>query len=263
MSYHNSKSVFSKEIEKADQQYHLGLKFLKEQKLKEAIRLLNATVELDPSHKEAQAALRDASEGLNWNRAYFCEKCGGLIKPEKDYPVIEFDGVCHRCGQTVSTVLERTIGFAELFIKLMLFGMFPLSTFIFAISPQWMWKASSFALDYLPLLSAIFSGMSLTPFFILLLLMLDPNGTSLNQIYYGIFESIQPLETIHPLLFLTAEAAIIFIAIYLCFLFLLTPTFYIHRKGSWKNKKHQKTILLITSMFIAIIVLVRLSAGKF
>jgi len=263
MCQHNSNQVSSKEVEKAEQQYHLGLEFLKKQKPNEAIRFLNAAVELNPSHEEAQTALRGASEGLNWNRAYFCEECGGFVKPEKDYPLIKFDGVCQRCGQTVSTRFERTIGNAELFTKILLFGMFPAATLIFAVIPMWISRSGAFILDLPPLLSAIPTGMSLTPFFFVLLSTLDPTGTLLDQMYYGIFESIQPLETIHPLLFLAAETVILFAAIYLCLLFLFTPTFYIHRKGFWKNKKRQKTLLLITSMCIVIVVLWRLSVGKF
>jgi len=263
MSQHNSNQVSRKEVEKAEQQYHLGLKFLKKQEPNEAIRFLNATIELNPSHEEAQTALRGASEGLNWNRAYFCEKCGGLVKPDKDYPLIDFDGVCHRCGHKVSTQFERTIGNAELFIKILLFGMFPVATLVFAVIPVWVSKSGSFILELPPLLSAIPESMSLTPFFFVLLSILDPTGTLLDQMYYGIFESIQPLETIHPLLFFAAETVILFVAIYLCLLFLFTPTFYVHRKGFWKNKKRQKTLLLITSACIAIPFLSRLLAGKF
>lgn len=263
MSHDSLQQVSSTALEKAEQQYRQGLKLLKEQKPKDAIRLLREALELNPSHKEAQSALREASEGLSWSKAYFCDNCGSLVTPEKEYPRINFAGFCLRCGREISTRREIAIGLAELFTKLILFAIFPVATFIFSVFPVWTYGGGFFRMEMTNVLSAIFTAISFTPFFILLLLIFDPHGGFLTHAYYSLFDFMQPLTALHPLLFFTAEIGILFAAIYLSLLFLLTPIFYIHRKGYWKNKKHQKIILIVTSIFIALVVLRRLSMGVF
>jgi len=247
--------------EKARQQFCRGQTLLKEKKPKEAIPLLKESLRINPSDRETQAALQDALEALNWSTTYFCQNCGGFIKPERDYPEIKFDGLCPRCGHGISTRLEKTIGFTELSLKLIMFAIFPMVTLVFCIFPMWTYKWGGFYYKLAPILSVIYAAINLTPAFILLLHAFDPTGESSTLALSSIYEFLSPLERVHPALFFTAEILILFIVIYLSLLFILTPIIYIHRKGYWKNKQHQKRIIIITSIYVALVVLRRVTSG--
>lgn len=252
------KSTPVKKATKAELQYRKGLDLLRNKKQIEAIPFLEAAYELDHTHKKAQVALQDAMESVNWNTTYFCENCGGFLKPKNDYPEIIFEDFCPRCGHTTTAShREKVIGFAELMMKAILLGMFPISTFIFSVFPSWTYKWGGFYMEQITVISAMYLGANLTPLFILLTRAIDPTGLLMDRFFQATLNSLAPLDTIHPLLFSMAEILILFLVIYLSFLFILTPIFYMHRKGYWKTKKHQKTIILITSIFVVLVIVGR------
>lgn len=252
------KSIPVEEADKAELQYHKGLDLLRNKRQMEAIPFLKAAHELDPTHKKAQVALQGALESVNWNTAYFCEICGGFLKPKKDYPEITFDDFCPSCGHTpTSSYREKAIGFAELMTKAILLGMFPIATFIFCVFPTWTYKGGGFYMEQITVIAAIYLGANLTPLFILITRAIDPTGLLMDRFFNATLNSLAPLNTIHPFLFSMVEILILFLVIYLSFLFILTPIFYMHRKGYWRTKTHQKNILLITLIFVVIVVVGR------
>lgn len=221
-----------------------GIELLKEQKPREAIKRLMKAVELNPQLKEARTAFEEAMESLKWNAACFCRNCGKLLLPRSEYPVFQIDEFCPRCGEPVSVIKEQIIAFAELALKFLLFGIFPISVFLFC------------GVTATPLYEGIRSALTFTPIVLALLFLYDdPNARSIQEFNYYTFASLpSPLDFITALLFL-------FLLLYLYCLLMFTPMVTIHKIGFWKKGEHQKRILAISLAYTGIIGLIRVASG--
>lgn len=251
----------STEIVKEAEGYYLqGMKFLKARKIKKALQTLNKALELNPSHVQAQAALNNAKEALEWSRVRICKNCGGLVVPRKNYPEIDFEGFCSQCGQKMPIGIEVAVGLAELFGKVILFASFPIAIFVFSwfpipqLTPQGLYNIWG------TLLEAVFLSLPYTPFFLILFLLYPPSWQFAVQVYQS-FAGLQAF--IHPALFLLFEIVVFFLIIFLWTFLLFTPIIYIHRKSVWTEWRRQKYLLLFALLFTALIVLTRLYAGVF
>jgi len=240
-----------------ENQYKTGLELLKKQQPKEAIPALNKAVKLDASFDEAKSSLEDAVEALNWSNWYFCRNCGKFVRPEKGYPWVEIDDFCPRCGNSVPTQKEVLISHVEIAVKLVFFGIFPLLVFIFCGMPYWQHVYPySVKIVWSRIIDGIITAANFTLIVHVFLVMInDPWAYSLTSIK----NLLNPLQN-SPLYFL-AEISILFLLMYLYFLLILTPILTIHKKGLWKDRKHQKSIILYTSMFVGLIVIIRVASG--
>lgn len=241
----------------AEEQYKRGLELLKKQKPKEAIQALNMALMLDPSSQEAKLVLKDATEALEWSSCCFCQNCAKLLTPKTGYPWIEIDQFCPRCGQPVSTQKEVLISYAELIIKLVLFGIFPIGVLIFCGMPIWRYVYPyGMAIAWNRLTDGILLAAQLTLLVhVFLVVINDPWAHSLSAINY----LLSPLGN-SPLYFLAA-LLILFLVMYLYFFLLLTPILAIHKRGLWKDKKHHKPIFLYSLILVGLIAIIRIASG--
>lgn len=252
------------EKQKAKQLYNEGLELLKQQKPREALSFLKKAFDLDRDSEEVRRSLTDAQEGLKWNVAYFCRTCGAFIRPEKEYPTLKINGFCPRCGNSVPTQKEDIISFTELAVKALLIGIFPLLIFVFAgmpnfqISPNMVIGARWNALS-----DGIFLSLSFTPLVVILQVLFDPQGIGLWWLNYHIGGVFEPLKNIHILLYFASQVFLLFVALYTYFFVMLTPMFALHKKGKWKERKHQKQLIIYASLIVIVIAAFRASSGIF
>lgn len=259
-----AKPVSTETTKEAERYYLMGMKLLKDRKIKKALQTLNKAVKLNPSHAEAQSALNNAKEALRWNRVHICKNCGGLIKPSKDYPEIAFEGFCSQCGQKMSErapiVMEVSLGFTELFAKAILFASLPLAIFVFSMLPMRQATPRGIYNVWSTLLEAAVLSLHYTPFFLILFLSYSPSW----QFAVQAGNSIEELRaSVHPLLFFPLEIAVFFLIVYFWAFMFFTPFLYIHRKDLWRDWERQKYLLLFALLFTVMVVLRRISAGVF
>jgi len=251
-------NMHNNKIHEAEKHFKKGIDLLKKQKPREAIPSLNMALKLNPSLGEAKLALEDAIEGLKWNTWHFCRKCGKFITPKRGYPLVEIEGFCSRCGQSTPAVKEELISQVELVAKLVSFGIFPIVVFIFCGMPNWQ-HIYPYRVGYAwnPLTGGIIRAAQFTPIVILFLIVInDPLAFSISEPFDYLFGPL-----VDSPLYLFAAFSFLFLIVYLYFLLLLTPIVTIHKKGLWRSKKHQKNILLYTSIFVGLIATIRIASG--
>jgi len=235
-----------------------GIELLKEQKPREAIKPLRRALELAPYLEEAREALEEAMESLEWNVAHFCKKCGKLVLPHSEYPLLLIDGFCPRCGNAVNTKKEEFIAFAELAVKLILFGIFPIVAFIFCGMPHRLLNIKTLAVEvtWYALYDGLQMALTLTPIVIALLFLYnDPNANIIRNFNHYTFASLpSPFDFITAFLFF-------FLLVYLYCLIVLTPIVSLHKIGQWRSKEHQKKILKLSLAYVGIIGLIRVACG--
>lgn len=238
--------------------YEAGIEFLRKQKPKEAIFHLKKALEINPHFKEAQEALEDASEALKWNTQYFCKKCGKLVLPNTPYPYLTIDGYCPRCGEYVPTIKEEIISAVEIILKLALYGIFPLLIFWFCGIPNFQVfpERGIVTSDWNDLTDGIFMAAAFTPLMLLIMLFLN-NPYLLTLLNAYMFRPFQGFS------YYVVSVLFLFFVVYLYFFSVLTPFFAMHKKGLWKNKTHQKQILIFTMIFAGLIVIIRMASGVF
>jgi len=221
-----------------------GIELLKEQKPREAIKRLMKALELNPQLKEARTAFEEAMESLKWNTAYFCKNCGKLLLPRSEYPMFQIDEFCPRCGRPASVIKEEIIAFAELALKFLLFGIFPIAVLLFC------------GVTRTPVYEGIRSALTFTPVVLALLFLYDdPNAKSIQEFNYYTFASLpSPIDFTMALLFL-------FFLVYLYCLFMFTPIVTIHKIGLWKKREHQRKILAISLAYTGVVGLIRVACG--
>lgn len=254
----SANNMHNNKIHEAENHLKKGIDLLKKQKPREAIPSLNMALKLNPSLEEAKLALKDAIEGLKWNTWHFCRKCGKLITPNRGYPLVEIEGFCPRCGQSTPTMKEELISQVELVAKLVSFGIFPVVVFIFCGMPNWRY-IYPYGVGYAwnSLAAGIIRAAQFTPIVILFLIVInDPLAFSISKPLDYLFGPL-----VDSPLYLFAALPFLFLIMYLYFLLLLTPIITIHKKGLWRSKKHQKTILLYTSIFVGLITTIRIASG--
>ena len=235
-----------------------GMELLKMGQPKEAAKRLMKALELKPNFPEARYALEEALEALNWNSFYFCSECGKLALPKSNYPWLQIDGFCPRCGNSLPTKKEELFAFAEIAIKAVLFGVFPIVAFLFCaipyvqVDPQLkiarvMWSA---------LYDGLYMAATFTPIVLIFLhLFDDPQGYTIRNFNHYTFASLPtPMDFVATLLFFL-------VLIYFYFLVMLTPIVSLHKLGTWKSKKHQKTVWTLTLIYWGTIALIRIFSG--
>lgn len=255
ISAHN---MHNNKIHEAEKHFKKGINLLKKQKPREAIPSLNMALKLNPSFEEAKLALKDAVEGSKWNTRHFCRKCGKLITPKRGYPLVEIEGFCPTCGQSTPAIKEEIISHIELVVKLISFGIFPIVVFIFCGMPNWQ-HIYPYRAGYAwnTLAGGIIRAAQFTPIVILFLIVInDPLAFSISEPLDYLFGPL-----VDSPLYLFAAFSFLFLIVYLYFLLLLTPIVTIHKKGLWRSKKHQKNILLYTSIFVGLIATIRIASG--
>ena len=248
-----------KENQKGKGKYQKGIELLKEQKPADAIPYLSEAVQVNPDLQDAKISLQEAKEGLEWNVWHFCKECGKLILPNKGYPLVDINGFCSRCGSSVNTQREVFIGAAEILIKMILFGIFPILVFIFCGMPNYQLipEKGIVAAAYNDLTDGTFSAAAFTPLLLALMSAInDPWALAkLNGLLFSRLQST-PFYFLGAILFL-------FLAIYLYFFLLLTPFVTIHRRTQWRSKQHQKLILICTIILFALVMAPRIASGIF
>jgi phage FluMu protein Com len=239
-------------------EYETGIRLLRKQKPREAISHIKKALEINPRFKKAQEALEDASEALTWNARYFCRKCGKLVLPNSQYPYLTIDSYCPRCGEYVPTIKEEIISAAEIILKLALFGIFPLLVFWFCGMPNFQVfpERGIVASDWNDLTDGVFMAAAFTPFMLIIMLLLN-NPYLLTILNAFMFRPFQGFS------YYIAAVFFLFFVIYLYFFFILTPFFAMHKKGLWRNKMHQKQVLIFTAIFVGFIVIIRMASGVF
>ena len=248
----------SEEAARAQKLFSKGMELLKMGKPREAAKRLMKALELNPDFPEARYALEEALEALNWNSFYFCNECGKLALPKSSYPWLQIDGFCPRCGNSLPTKKEELLAFTELAVKAVLFGIFPVVTFLFCAIPylqldpqlkivKVMWNA---------FYDGLYMAATFTPIVLIgLYLFGDPEGYTLRNFNYYTFASLPtPIDFVAALLFFL-------VLVYLYFLLMLTPIISLHKIGMWKSKEHQKTVWTFTLIYWGIIALIRISFG--
>lgn len=239
-------------------EYEIGIEFLRKQKLKEAIFHIKKALEINPHFKEAKETLEDASEALKWNTRYFCSKCGKLVLPNSPYPYLTIDGYCPRCGEYVPTIKEEIISAAEIILKLALFGIFPILVLWFCGMPNFQVfpERGVVTSDWNDLTDGIFTAAAFTPLMLLIMLFLN-NPYLLTLLNAYLFRPFQGFS------YFIVGVFFLFFVVYVYFFLMLTPFFAMHPKGLWKNKEHQKQILIFTLIFASFIVILRMASGVF
>ena len=254
----NNSTAKAIKIEEAYVMYEAGLEFLKKQKPREAIPYFQRALQIYPQLEEAREALEDTLEALSWNAWYFCSKCGKAVLPNSQYPFLDINGFCPRCGESIPTQKEILINVAEVGLKLFLFGIFPILVFIFCGLPNYQFipEKGIVAAVWNDLTDGIFQALAFTPIITFLMVLLNDPYLVWKLNYY-LFSHF------HGLAYFIVGAIFLFFVVYLYFFALLTPIFALHKKGTWKSKKHQKSILIFSGVFVIIIMVIRITFGVF
>ena len=248
--------------ENAREAYCKGIKFLALGKPAKAISLLEKALKLNFEMEEAKSALSEAKSGLSWSSPKFCSKCQKLLEPTSEYPILQYEGFCPRCGQAQSFNKEVLINMMELFTKLIFFGVYILALLFFVAMPNTQLLPSGLVwVAWNPLAEGVFLSASFTPIFITFFLLTnDPWGNySLRLINFTFFE---PLLNNHPL-YLAASILLLITSVYLFFFLMLTPFLTVHRKGMWMEAKHQKRLLICTFIVCGFIIAMRMVNSVF
>ncbi len=246
--------------ERAKKSFENGMNFLREGRILKAEECFLEALKWKSDFDRAKFVLREIQEGKKWSVKHFCGNCGKLIIPESSYPHLTFSSYCPSCGKSINMLKEEFIAIIEFLTKIVAFGVFLPVLIIFCCLP--FRQATMNGIWYLwnPLLDGVFSALSFTPVVIITLLLInDPWGFSLKNIHAFIFDFVKD----NPAACFLASSTILFIALYVYFFFLLTPFLAVHRRGSWRDIKHQKRVLFYTFFFFGLIMVIRVGAGVF
>lgn len=252
----NPKLTLTK-VQESRKHFEAGVELLKKQNPHKAIPELLKAVTLDPSFEKARTVLEEAKESITWNSYYFCPNCGKFIEPNEAYPEVKISGICPRCQAKVPTWKELVINYAEISIKLLMFGILPILILIFCGMPYMQHNPPhGITIKWSPLPLGVITALTFTPIvFLFLLLINDPYGYSLGTI------SLMLNSINNPILYLLAAIIFLYLIMYIYFFLLLTPILALHKKGIWRKSEHQKRILLCTSLYTSLIILVRAISG--
>jgi len=259
MGIHLQQYPSNKDVVEAEHYFQRGLELLKKQKPHQAIPMLQTALKLDPTHKDAQTIFQDANESLKWNVAHFCQNCGAFIKPEGTFPFnLEIREHCSTCGSPVPTARkERIISFTENVVKFLLIGPFPILVLYFIGIPNFVLDTvGQIGFRYRPIPEGLVRSISLTPIITLLLITIDPKRGGADLLYEAVFNIgsiLTPLKNIHFIIYFASALLLVFAFLYIYFLVMLTPIFAAHRKGQWKQWKHQRLVILFAFAFVLLV----------
>jgi len=250
----------SRDVEDAKKEYDRGVRLLTLGKPSKAIPFLEKALELNSEMEEAKSALSEAKSGLIWSSPRFCSKCQKLLEPVSEYPHTKYEDFCPRCGEIQGFDKEALIGIVEIFTKLVFFGVYIVAVLFFLAMPDFQLVSTIWILAWNRLADGVFLAMSFIPMVIAFFVLTnDPWGNSLSFINFAVFD---PLRS-NPPLYLAASILLLVASVYLYFFFMLTPFLAVHRKGMWVTARHQKKILICTSVFCGFVIAVRMVNGVF
>jgi len=247
-------------MEDAENAYNKGVEFLTLGKPSKAIPFLQEALKLNFGREEVKSALSEARSGLMWSSPKFCSKCKKLLEPISEYPYLKYENFCPRCGETQSFDKEEFISVMEFSTKLIFFGVYILLLLIFCAIPNLQLTLTGIWYLWNPLVNGVFLAISFSPIVVMFFVLInDPWGSSLSSINLQFFA---PLRSSPPL-YLAVSILLLLTTVYLYFFFLLTPFLAVHRKRTWISVKHQKKLLMYTSIFCGFIIFVRMACGVF
>jgi hypothetical protein len=249
----------SSNISEAEEAYEKGVELLTLGKPSKAIPLLEKSLKLN-SKEEVKSALLEAKNGLMWSSPKFCVKCKKLVEPTSQYPNLEYDGFCPRCGQELNFDKELAISYLEFFTKLIFFGIYIVAVLVFCAMPNPQLTLTGIWVIWNRLVSGVVLAISFTPIVTMFLILInDPWGVSLRYLIFGFFD---PLGS-NPPLYFVASVLVLGVTIYLYFFLLFTPFLAVHKKRMWISWKHQKKLLIYTAIFCGIVIVPRIASRVF
>jgi hypothetical protein len=246
-------------ISEAEETYKKAVEFLRLGKPLKAIPLLEKSLTLN-SKEEVKSALFEAKKGLMWSSPRFCPKCNKLLEPLSQYPRLEYDNFCPRCGQEQNIDKELVISYLEFFTKLIFFGIYIVAVLFFCAMPNPQLTMTGIWVIWNRLDSGVVLALSFTPIVTIFLIVInDPWGIYLRYFIFGFVESLG----INPPLYFIVSVLLLLVTIYVYFFFLLTPFFAVHKKRMWISWEHQKKLLMYTAIFCSIVIIPRIASRVF